>query len=1059
MEKNLRQTTYDDDFDMFGEVVNDVAQRKQNEENFFNVETKPNTPPTTNLLMEVNSSESPAVSRQSVYLDGTLTPSAARARTGSSRSASNLSMDGFEGIETEREHNFSYDIRDSFDDIEVQSRLSRRTDSDPVVERFYNDSIIEETVGEKSMEKRLSTPDAVISRRNTPSNETIEHTENNHDREIATPTSEYSPRNNFDEPHNKDTLAINKGDYISVEIKKSETPSLQEKSDSPRNDYDNIENNEKDNKLNRSSSVESPRENVDKAEDTTSDNNDDNDHETEKESESHEQTYESPRENVDKGEETMSDNNDNDDETENKSESHEQSYDKTDQSDFKSILHYKDSLEAENEKSTEKKTENSTDKDYEQNDNQTEEREILEDENESLTENEGADEDENIESETTPRDEDSREKEDDNTERGEIYRNIKEVNNDFNEVKKGKIKLSSGKEINEKFEEGDSGNESNASKESSIAMTTEENKLIKNEDGENEQSKSENLVNGIPQEKKEKNNDDLDEDKEGSEGKPEKLTLLEDMMRDLQREIDEEKEEPQKKKKTVIFKRDGDTYDEKGDRRYDMSALEMVSEDENEFVNLQEVQQARIELNDYAKDLDNFNHIINELEKTPEEKRMESNRSLTFDLGDLGIDDFEDEEREGSTNRKTPKKAKKIKKKKKKTDVVYSKVCQKCRNPIFKKDSYLELNEIFSDSVLCKKCLAGKSNNKGKEKKIEKSPKHDIGRIKAEVKPALDSRLEKSENTALQKWLEKKSKEERVRKRQERRERKAKAKEIKQKKREESEKQKMVKQKVDDWEEKKKKEAKENKKREKISLLLNSDKSRPILHSQNRGSNSSYMSTSATDSPRSNATFEVTEENSFEKFREDFLQHSEATPPSELTYGSVKDFVQSVILSALLEIEKEQSHPKPLTIKRPKSHAPALRNQQRHLQPRPPPPKSAHARKSQNLPLRRIKTKEHTQSNKNVTPKGLMRAKTYDEWMFDKKVQRGVKEKEKEINEHYDLLQQKLIELEKDRRNALYHLRESSMIEYHHKQLPLLSKRLEPQGSESSSIKSYLSNL
>ena len=492
----------------------------------------------------------------------------------------------------------------------------------------------------------------------------------------------------------------------------------------------------------------------------------------------------------------------------------------------------------------------------------------------------------------------------------------------------------------------------------------------------------------------------------------------------------------QPKKKEVIFKREGDSFDNTGDRRYDVSALEMVSEDESEFVNLQEVQQARVELEQYAKNLDNFNHIISELEKTPEEKRQDEPKSLSFRLDELMI-----ETDGGDEKVKTPKSSKKKKKKnlKKKDDkgIVNGKACQECRQPIFKNDSYVELNDVFNGKVTCKICLSKKRTMRNQS---SVKSQDDSVRSRKEIKPALDSRLQSSENSALKKWLEAKNKEERKKKREERREHKMKIKENKLKKKQEAERQERVKQQVAHWEETKRKQAIQNNKKKNISpsLKLNS---RPIVHSLG-----STTTNSTNESPRSDATFQVVEENSFEKFHEDIFGVS--TAPLELNYSSVADFTQSVILSALLEIEKEkqtQGKQKKLVMNRPKSHAPSLKHNkqqqrtQQQLQPRPPP-KSANPRNKR--PRRPNQSNGHTSSNdSSMKRSSLMRSKTYDEWLVDKQTQQSLKEKEREINNHYDLLQQKLLELEKDRRKALVEIRQSSLASFNNDQslLPKLS--------------------
>ena len=495
------------------------------------------------------------------------------------------------------------------------------------------------------------------------------------------------------------------------------------------------------------------------------------------------------------------------------------------------------------------------------------------------------------------------------------------------------------------------------------------------------------------------------------------------------------------KKKEVIFKREGDTFDDKGDRRYDMSALEMVSEDESEFVNLQEVQQARVELEQYAKNLDNFNHIISELEKTPEEKRVQQDepKSISFRLDELLVDT------DGAEEVKTPKSAKKYpkkrtKKKKKKNEE--GKLCQRCRQPVFKEDSYLESNAIFNGKVLCKIC-----SNKKRRVQNASAPKNqeDNRRNRTEVKPALDSRLQSSENRVLKKWLEQKNKEERKKKREERREHKLKVKENKEKKKQEAERQEKAKQQVADWEERKRKEAKQQKKKN-ISPFFKLN-SRPIVHSLGSTTTAVSNTTSANESPRSDATFDIRDDNSFERFHEEIFGGKPTPPPLlELTYSSVADFTQSVILSAILEIEKERqrNYPKQLTINRPRSHAPSLKQHnnknRQQLQPRPPP-KSANPR---NKRTRRMdqNSSGHTVINDPMKRTSLMRAKTYDEWLTDKQTQRGLKEKEREINQHYDLLQQKLIELEKDRRKTLVEIRQTSMSTFQDNTLPKLSNAI-----------------
>jgi len=533
--------------------------------------------------------------------------------------------------------------------------------------------------------------------------------------------------------------------------------------------------------------------------------------------------------------------------------------------------------------------------------------------------------------------------------------------------------------------------------------------------------------------------------------------------------IDKEDEEAEKeitksKKKKVIFLREGDTYDELGDRRYDVRTLEMLSESESEYVNIREVQQAQVELSEYTRNLQNYNSVISELEKTPADRRQEeeaTTKTISFNLGELLMDGIMGDENANSSTSERVKSAKKntkkLKKKKKKKDAS----CKQC------KQTPANATELNGNGI-CKTCylfdpmkLTNKNKRRmksaKKDEEIAAADAEDEDRINKEVKAALDSRLESTENTALKNWLESKNKEERKKKRQERREKKAKAKENKQKRLQEAKKQQRAKEKVEEWEAKKRKESKEKRKMNNISASLKTDKSRPILNSYGAKSISP-----ATESPRSNATFEVTEKNSFERFREGYLGSgdSDSKPP---TFSSVEAFIQSVIDKAVLELEKETNIVKSkqqVRLERPKSHAVKLQTNKsdstKSTAYRPTPPKSANPRRGLQRGIRKTIpiSREATAMGLGVQQSRLMRSRTYEEWLSDKKVRKDFRSKEKEINRRYDMLQQKLIELEKERRHALVEVRAAMTKDYNQQQqsttnLPKLTKRLEPQGSES----------
>ena len=519
------------------------------------------------------------------------------------------------------------------------------------------------------------------------------------------------------------------------------------------------------------------------------------------------------------------------------------------------------------------------------------------------------------------------------------------------------------------------------------------------------------------------------------------------------------------KKKRVIFSREGDTYDEIGDRRYDVRTLEMVSDDESEYVNIKEVQQAQVELSEYTRNLDNYNNVISELEKSPTDRKLEeenaANRTISFDLGELldGTMSVTEDEDENTMNnssgriKSAKKNNKKLKKKKKKTS------CKQCKQT---SHNTTELNE----NGICKSCCNSHSTNFAnknrrkmrptkKDEKTKTNTAENEDRINKEVKAALDSRLESTENAALASWLESKNKEERTKKRQERREKRAKAKENKQKKLQEEKKQQRAKEKVEEWEAKKRKEAKE-KKMNNISASLKTDKSRPIMNSYRTKSTSP-----ATESPRSDVTFEVSEQNSFERFREEYIANSKPR-----TFPSVEAFVRSVINEALFDLEKEANYSlntSQIRLARPKSHAVKLQTSKGNTTKpgsyRPAPPKSANPRRGLQRNVRKtVPIQLEATIGHGVNQGKLLRSKTYEEWLSDKKVRNDLKNREKEINQHYDMLQQKLIELEKERRHALVQIRESSSKEYYYQKhqkpssttnLPELTKRLEPQGSES----------
>ena len=656
---------------------------------------------------------------------------------------------------------------------------------------------------------------------------------------------------------------------------------------------------------------------------------------------------------------------------------------------------------------------------------------------------------------------------------------VDDSKNDFDEKKKDskEFQIVEGRENQSGKDTDESGDESFPRKTEKDEEASHEEEMNKDEDimkldeilrdlcKEDENDGNDGEAAGLQKDVVEDGNNNKDASDEGEKESVSNLKLKKLKETEEADESGKEDEEEikilQPKKKEVIFKREGDTFDDKGDRRYDISALEMVSEDECEFVNLQEVQQARVELEEYAKNLDNFNHIIKELEKTPEEKRLQQqhemgSKSLSFRLDELIMGNSDDGINTPKSVRidkdKTKTKKRKMKKKKKEQNNPHGgKSCQDCRSPVFSTDSHLELNEIFRNKVLCKNCSATKKKNTAKDISFtKKTGGEEQARIKLEVKAALDSRLESSENSALTKWLEQKKKEERKKKREERREHKQKIREKKTKKKEQAERLERAKQQVAYWEEKKRRESKGSKKHNNISpsLKLNS---RPILHSLG-STTASTISTN--DSPRSDATFDIRAENSFEKFHHEIFGGKSPSPndvfeggkPTQpLTYTSVADFTQSVILSAIIEIERERqnahlsfssntTNETHLSMKRPKSHAPTLMKQNNNLQPRPPPksanPKNKRTRRSSAAQNNRGHTKVVNNDTVKPTRVSLMRAKTYDEWMTNKNVQRGLKAQEREINEHYDILQQKLIELEKDRRKALVEIRNASMNSY-----------------------------
>lgn len=1099
--KSFQTQSANDDFDIFDEVMKDVEDYKKEEENFFNVQQKHEENNHNKMFMEVNSFPSPAVSQQSVYIDGDSTsPNNLISLHPDSRAPSNVSMDFFEGFEGSKDHGYTPDPRDSFDGIEIKTSIKNNI-------KDYKDEQLNYVVAENKVTSVEPKEKEVESKIPDQQNLVNLHYEKSQE-EVRNESQTISSEKTLVAENNDEDVAIDNQNLQALDDREFKTPDVLT---SPRNNFEDESSNlnkvhylnygkeddvDKRSEQSIESDMESEKEEIEHFHYDKDDENDD--YYAEEKAEDHDNDKEDKAE--DHGDEKVEKAKRHDDEKAGKTEEHN-----------KPEVHDNEKERKSAEYEGEKK-ENTLQRKY----SATEigELEKHEDEENLLTQNDvgqanfddqrGMDKGKgdiiDIENPLSKQVKTNKEN---------IFHTEEGLNNNIETVAKTR---DSEKSIINKLIESDL-NEKDSSESFKDTFNSEEqqdeNENKKNEKevdiGNDEKGETnedmiflEEMIESLPQgdnivitKAKEEGNEEQIEVQQDEKNKD--MTFLEEIINDLPQEeniaiIEKEEmgemkneqnqdkgeenneqitenDEDKKVKKQVIFKRDGDSFDDKGDRRYDISALEMVSEDECEFVNLQEVQQARIELSEYTRNLDNFNNIINELEKSPSERKQEQeSKTITFNLDDLLSEGLGDDEKDENQTPKSAKKPKKAKRKKKKSDIAYSKICHNCRNPIFKENSYLELNEIFNEQVLCKKCSAKKEQKKrGKMNTEEK--KTDEKNSNKEIKPALDSRLESSENKALQQWLEKKNKEERKRKRQERREQKAKMKESKKKKSEEAEKQKRAKQKVEDWEERKKKEARENKKRNNISALLKADKTRPILHSQSKNSstlssaNNSYKSTSE-NSPRSDVTFEVNEENSFERFREDFLQHQKS--PVEITYSSIQDFVQSVILSAILEIEKERQPPKPLTIKRPKSHAPNLRTLTddknrfpKHHQPRPPP-KSANPRNRRLQPLRRTNLQEKQPINTDIYKKSsLLRSKTYDEWLLDKKAQKGMKEKEKEINKHYDELQQKLIELEKDRRKALLELRQVSVQHYHQKQFPEFSKRLEPQGSESKSLDYY----
>lgn len=427
---------------------------------------------------------------------------------------------------------------------------------------------------------------------------------------------------------------------------------------------------------------------------------------------------------------------------------------------------------------------------------------------------------------------------------------------------------------------------------------------------------------------------------------------------------------------------------------------------------------------------ENYRAILDELDH--------SDKTTHTDKKSKSISD-EQETPEEALVLSSPKKRKKNKLKQN-TDVCF---CNCCKNSIYRRSNFPVLKNLFNDDtkILTKRSSMEKKTIVRKEPKAKETERM----AKIEEEHHLDASLKDTANPALREWLERKNKTEREKRRKERRERKIRRKE---QKISASQEQYKV-DKLQEWINRKKQELRENKHKLKPFCDKEKEKStnqKNLKYSQKTmererarkikpaTSCQDIMAASKSKRPATSPVKRQPKNNnqSFDEFRQVYL-NDDLCPEG---YTSVRLFAEAIVKEALEEMERN-IRIKKTRLKRPKTTSSRI---------------DADAR---------MKKREHSSSSferdrtsdKNDVVES--KQKTYNDWLQEKKEIDKAKRKDKQKEDFYDDLENRIVQEEKEkRRNEVLQSKKrvNTGVRRNNKpvsaDLPPVSKRPEPQGSE-----------